>query len=116
VPRGQRDESLWPYSRLSRPEPLLVLKVAPQLYSRGLVDPYMPNAQCLYFFMFLASEILKIYIYRKHTVLRLCTYLGPRIVDTAQCLNTSYPHDVSGIGSVPYSKLLDFVLLNKLLY
>jgi hypothetical protein len=25
VPRGQRDESLWPYSRLSRPEPLLFL-------------------------------------------------------------------------------------------
>jgi hypothetical protein len=34
----QRDESLRQYSRLSRQEPLLFYKVAPQLYSRGWVD------------------------------------------------------------------------------
>jgi hypothetical protein len=39
VPRGQRDGSLWPYSRFSRQEPLLFYQVAPQLYSRGWVDP-----------------------------------------------------------------------------
>jgi hypothetical protein len=39
VPRGQRDGSLRPYSRFSRQEPLLFYKVAPQLYSRGWVDP-----------------------------------------------------------------------------
>jgi hypothetical protein len=39
VPRGQRDGALWPYFRLSRTEPLLFLQVAPQLYSRGRVDP-----------------------------------------------------------------------------
>jgi hypothetical protein len=39
VPRGQRDGSLWPYSRFSRQEPLLFYQVAPQLYSRGRVDP-----------------------------------------------------------------------------
>jgi hypothetical protein len=38
VPHGQRDESLRPYSRLSRPEPLLFFQLAPQLYSRGLLD------------------------------------------------------------------------------
>jgi hypothetical protein len=32
---GQRDGSLWPYSRFSRQEPLLFYQVAPQLYSRG---------------------------------------------------------------------------------
>jgi hypothetical protein len=35
VPRGQRDESLRPFSRFSRQEPLLFYQVAPQLYSRG---------------------------------------------------------------------------------
>jgi hypothetical protein len=39
VPRGQRDGSLQPYSRLSRPEPLHFFQVAPQLYSRGWADP-----------------------------------------------------------------------------
>jgi hypothetical protein len=39
MPRGQRDESLRPYSRFSRQEPLLFYQVAPQLYSRGGVDP-----------------------------------------------------------------------------
>jgi hypothetical protein len=39
VPRGQRDGSLWLYSRFSRQEPLLFYQVAPQLYSRGWVDP-----------------------------------------------------------------------------
>jgi hypothetical protein len=39
VPRGQRDGSLRPYSRLPREEPLLFYQVAPQLYSRGWVDP-----------------------------------------------------------------------------
>jgi hypothetical protein len=39
VPRGERDGSLWPYSRFSRPEPLVFFQVAPQLYSRGWVDP-----------------------------------------------------------------------------
>jgi hypothetical protein len=38
VPRGQRDESLRPYSRFSRQEPLLFYQVAPQLYSRVWVD------------------------------------------------------------------------------
>jgi hypothetical protein len=39
VPPGQRDGSLLPYSRFSRQEPLLFYQVAPQLYSRGWVDP-----------------------------------------------------------------------------
>jgi hypothetical protein len=40
VPRGQRDRSLRPYFPFSRPEPLLFFQVAPQLYSRGWVDPF----------------------------------------------------------------------------
>jgi hypothetical protein len=40
VPHGQRDGSLRPYCRISRPEPLLFLSSAPQLYSRGWVDPF----------------------------------------------------------------------------
>jgi hypothetical protein len=39
VPRGQRGGSLRPYSWFSRQEPLLLYQVAPQLYSRGWVDP-----------------------------------------------------------------------------
>jgi hypothetical protein len=39
VPRGQHEGSLRPYSRISRPEPLLFFQVAPQLYSWGWVDP-----------------------------------------------------------------------------
>jgi hypothetical protein len=39
VPSGQRDRSLRPYSRFSRQGPLLFYQVAPQLYSRGCVDP-----------------------------------------------------------------------------
>jgi hypothetical protein len=39
VPHGQRDGSLWPYSRFSRQEPPLFYQVAPQLYSRGWVYP-----------------------------------------------------------------------------
>jgi hypothetical protein len=39
VPRGQRDGSLRPCSRFSRPEPLLLYQVGSQLYSRGWVDP-----------------------------------------------------------------------------
>jgi hypothetical protein len=39
VSRGQRDGSLRPYFRFSRPEPLLFYQAAPQLYSRGWVDP-----------------------------------------------------------------------------
>jgi hypothetical protein len=39
VPRGQRGGSLRPYSRFSRQEPLLFYQAAPQLYSRGWVDP-----------------------------------------------------------------------------
>jgi hypothetical protein len=39
VSRGQRDGSLRPYSRFSRQEPVLFYQVAPQLYSRGWVDP-----------------------------------------------------------------------------
>jgi hypothetical protein len=39
VSRGQRVGSLRQYSRLSRQEPLLFYQVAPQLYSRGWVDP-----------------------------------------------------------------------------
>jgi hypothetical protein len=35
VSRGQRNGSSRHYSRFSRPEPLLFLQVAPQLYSRG---------------------------------------------------------------------------------
>jgi hypothetical protein len=38
VPRGERDGSLLPYSRLSKPEPLLFLPNTPQLYSRGWVS------------------------------------------------------------------------------
>jgi hypothetical protein len=39
VPCGQRDGSLWPYSRFYRQEQLFFYQVAPQLYSRGWVDP-----------------------------------------------------------------------------
>jgi hypothetical protein len=39
VPRGQRDGSLRPYSWFSRQEPILFYQVAPQMYSRGWVDP-----------------------------------------------------------------------------
>jgi hypothetical protein len=39
VSRGQRDVSLRPYWRFSRPKPLLLFQVAPQLYSQGWVDP-----------------------------------------------------------------------------
>jgi hypothetical protein len=39
VSRGQRNGFLRPYSRISRQEPLLFYQVAPQLYSRGWVDP-----------------------------------------------------------------------------
>jgi hypothetical protein len=39
VTRGQRDGSLRPYSGFSRQELLLFYQVAPQLYSRGWVDP-----------------------------------------------------------------------------
>jgi hypothetical protein len=42
MPRGQRDESLRPYSQMSIPEPLLFFQVAPQLYTRRRVDP-VPN-------------------------------------------------------------------------
>jgi hypothetical protein len=41
LPRGQLDGSLRSYSELSRPEPLLFYQVAPQLYSRGSVDPVL---------------------------------------------------------------------------
>jgi hypothetical protein len=47
VPRGQRGGSLSPYFRFSRLEPLLFYQVAPQLYSRGWVDP-VPH----YYFLF----------------------------------------------------------------
>jgi hypothetical protein len=47
VPSGQCDRSLRPYSRFSTQEPLLSYQVAPQLYSRGWVDP-VPN-QLLFF-------------------------------------------------------------------
>jgi hypothetical protein len=39
VPRGHLNGSLRPYSRFSRQEPLLFYQVAPQLYSRGWVEP-----------------------------------------------------------------------------
>jgi hypothetical protein len=39
VPRGQRDESLRPYSRFPRQEPILFYQVAPQLYSRPRSRP-----------------------------------------------------------------------------
>jgi hypothetical protein len=39
VPRGQCDGSLRPHFRFSRQEPLFFYQVAPQLYSRGWVDP-----------------------------------------------------------------------------
>jgi hypothetical protein len=39
VSRGQRDGSLRPYSRISRPGPLLFFRVAPQFYLQGWVDP-----------------------------------------------------------------------------
>jgi hypothetical protein len=48
VPRGQRDGFLWPYSRFSRQEPLLFYQVAPQLYSRGSVDP-VPDPLLFFF-------------------------------------------------------------------
>jgi hypothetical protein len=51
VPRGQRNGSLWPYSRFSRQETLLFYRVAPQLYSRGWVDP-VPNPLLFSFFFF----------------------------------------------------------------
>jgi hypothetical protein len=48
VPRGQRDGSLRPYSWFSRQEPLLFYQVAPQLYSRGWVDP-VPDPLLIFF-------------------------------------------------------------------
>jgi hypothetical protein len=39
VPLGQCDESLRPYSRISRPERYFFFQITPQLYSRGRVDP-----------------------------------------------------------------------------
>jgi hypothetical protein len=38
-PSGQSERSLRQYTRISRPGPLLFYQVAPQLYSRGWVDP-----------------------------------------------------------------------------
>jgi hypothetical protein len=39
VPRGQRDGSSRLYSRISRPSRYFFFQAAPQLYSRGSVDP-----------------------------------------------------------------------------
>jgi hypothetical protein len=39
VPRGERDESLWPYSRLSRPEPLLFLPSSSSVVLISLSGP-----------------------------------------------------------------------------
>jgi hypothetical protein len=47
VPRSQRDRSPWSYSRISRPEPLFFFQIAPQLYSRGWVDP-VPDPLCFF--------------------------------------------------------------------
>jgi hypothetical protein len=55
VPHGQRDGSLRPYSRVSRQEPLLFYQVAPQLYSRGWVDP-VPDLLLLFFFLFFSGS------------------------------------------------------------
>jgi hypothetical protein len=49
-PRGQGDGSLWPNSRFSRQEPLLLYQVAPQSYSRGWVDP-VPDLPHVFFLM-----------------------------------------------------------------
>jgi hypothetical protein len=49
VPRGQRDGSLRSYSRFYRQDPLLFYQVAPQLYSRGWVDPF--SDPLLFFFL-----------------------------------------------------------------
>jgi hypothetical protein len=68
VPRGQCDGSLRPYSRFSRQEPLLFYQVAPQLYSRGWVDPKMKhptsvNADPLGILAFLESWSRKLQVY-----------------------------------------------------
>jgi hypothetical protein len=47
VPRGQRDGSLLPYSRLSRQEPLLFYQVAPQFVLTRLSDP-VPDPQLFF--------------------------------------------------------------------
>jgi hypothetical protein len=57
VPRDERYESLRMYSGFSRQEPLLFYQVAPQMYSRGWVDP-VPNPLVFYFFFFFFSENL----------------------------------------------------------
>jgi hypothetical protein len=48
VSRGQRDESLWPYSRISRPEPLLIL---PSSSSVALTRLSGPRPDPLLFFL-----------------------------------------------------------------
>jgi hypothetical protein len=54
VPHGQSDGFLRPYSRFSGQEPLLFYQVAPQLYSRGWVDP-VPDP--LLYFILVVPEI-----------------------------------------------------------
>jgi hypothetical protein len=54
MPRGQRDGSLQPYSRFSRQDLLLFYQVAPQLYSRGWVDPV---TESLLFFSLVMHEL-----------------------------------------------------------
>jgi hypothetical protein len=55
--RGQRDGSLRPYSRVSRQEPLLFYQVAPQLYSRGRVDP-VPDLLLVFPFFFFPVNLV----------------------------------------------------------
>jgi hypothetical protein len=57
MPRGQPDGFLRPYSRFSRQEPLLFYQVAPQLYSRGWVDP-VPDPLLISFLFFSPPENL----------------------------------------------------------
>jgi hypothetical protein len=57
VPRGLRDGSLRPYSRFSRQVPLLFYQVAPQLYSRGWVDP-VPDPLLFSFFFFTENLVV----------------------------------------------------------
>jgi hypothetical protein len=70
VPRGQRDGSLRPYySRFSRQEPLLFYQVAPQLYSRGWVDPF-PDPLLFSFFFFFSLRKSRIRILCSNTITR----------------------------------------------
>jgi hypothetical protein len=102
MPRGQRDGSLLPHSRFSRQEPLLSYQVAPQLYSRGWVDP-VPDP--LHFFSGSGRE--------SNPALRICSQaLWPLDHHFLHVWNTFLCHkvDQSVLGTLMYNDSVIFVL------